>query len=112
MPIVNLAESNRRSFSLTIWLSAFFSPTVYFLLLLFADRFHFAAPPEIVVASLFFLIPLVALVVCESMVWSSRMTVARKVGWMLITLVAMLLQFGILLAIVIVAITAAIGYAQ
>ncbi|MFA6564748.1 MAG: hypothetical protein WCV00_22770 [Verrucomicrobiia bacterium] len=89
--------------SLMVWLSAFFSPTVYFLLLLLADRFHVPSPPEIFVASLFYLIPVAALLVCESVVWSSSMAVARKIGWMLFTLVAMLLQFGILLAIMITA---------
>src|SRR5262245_35554873 len=98
--------------SLAVWFSAFISPTVYFLLLLFADRFHVPAPPEIVVASLCFLIPFVALLVCECAVWSSSMTVARKIAWMLFTLVAMLLQFGILLVIIIAAIGAAIGYAH
>ena len=89
--------------SLTVWLSAFFSPTVYFLLLLFADRFHVPSPPEILVASLFYLIPAVALLVCGSVVWLASMTVARKIGWMLFTLFAMLLQTGILLAIIIMA---------
>jgi hypothetical protein len=90
--------------SLTVWLSVFFSPTVYFLLLLLADRFHIVrSPPEIFVASLFYLIPLIALLVCGSVVWLSSMRAARKIGWMLFTLFAMLLQFGILLAIIIMA---------
>lgn len=89
--------------SLAVWLSAFFSPTVYFLLLLLADRFHVPSPPDIFVASLFYLIPPVALLVCASVVWLSSMTVARKIAWMLFTLFAMLLQIGILLAIIIMA---------
>jgi hypothetical protein len=84
-------------------LSAFFSPAVYFLLLVLGDRFFLPSPPEIFVASLFYLIPPVALLVCGSAVWLSSMTVARKIGWMLFTLVAMLLQFGILLAIIMTA---------
>jgi hypothetical protein len=89
--------------SLTLWFSAFFSPTLYFLLLILADRFFIPSPPEILVASLFYLIPPVALLVCGSVLWFSSLTVARKIGWMLFTLFAMLLQFGILLAIMIVA---------
>src|SRR5438270_9971181 len=89
--------------SLTVWLSAFFSPPLYFLLLLLADRFHIPSPPESIVASLFYLIPAVALLVCGSVVWLSSMTLARRVGWMLFTLFAMLLQTGILLAIIITA---------
>ena len=89
--------------SLAVWLSAFFSPTVYFLLLLLADSFHVPSPPDVFVASLFYLIPVVALLVCASVVWLSSMTAARKIGWMLFTLFAMLLQAGILLAIMITA---------
>ena len=106
------ANTGNRIPALAVWLCAFFSPTAYFLLLLFADRFHVAAPPEILVASLFFLIPVAALLVCGYIVWSSSKTFARKIGWMLFTLVAMLLQFGVLLVIIIAAISAAIGYAQ
>ena len=89
--------------SLAVWLSAFVSPTVYFLLLLLADRFDVPSPPDVLVASLFYLIPPVALLLSESVVWWSGLTVARKVGWMLFTLLAMLLQVGILLAIIVMA---------
>jgi hypothetical protein len=89
--------------SLTVWLLAFSSPTVYFLLLLLADRFHVPSPPESFVASLSYLIPAGALLVCGSVVWLSSMTVARRTGWMLFTLLAMLLQTGILLAIIMTA---------
>jgi hypothetical protein len=106
------ANTRKRISGLAVWFCAFFSPTAYFLLLLSADRFHVAAPPEILVASLFFLMPVVALLVCGYVVWVSSKTIARRIGWMLFTLVAMLLQFGILLVIVITALTAAIGYAQ
>ena len=94
--------------TLAIWLCAFLSPSVYFLLLLLADSFHFGLRiPEAFVASLFLLIPACALLVCESVVWSARMTTARKIGWMLFTLLAIFLQSGIIIAIVI----AATGYA-
>jgi hypothetical protein len=89
--------------SLAVWLSALFGPTAYFLLLLLADSFHFPAPPDAFVATLFYLIPLAALLVSESVVWCSSMAVPRKMGWMLLTLIAMLLQIGVLFAIIIVA---------
>jgi hypothetical protein len=97
---------------LGLWLLAFFSPTLYFLLLLLGDRFHVTPPPEKIVGLLFYVIPLVALLVCERAVWlSDVMTgrkVGRKVGWMLLTLLAMLLQFGVILAIIV----SATGYVQ
>jgi hypothetical protein len=105
-------NSSKRISSLAVWLCAFFSPTAYFLLLVCVDRFHVAAPPEILVASLFFLIPIVALLICGRVVWLLSQTIARKIGWMLFTLVAMLLQFSVLLVIINAAIGAATGYAQ
>jgi hypothetical protein len=98
--------------ALAVWLCAFFSPTGYFLLLILANRFHVSAPPEILVAALFVAIPVIALLVCGYVVWSSSKTMARRIGWMAFTLVAMLLQAGVLLVIIITAISAAIGYAQ
>jgi hypothetical protein len=89
--------------SLAVWLLAFLSPTVYFLLLLLADRFHVRAPPEQLVAALLYLIPLGALLVCESVAWLSTSTVARRAGWMLFTLFGILLQFGCVLAIIVMA---------
>ena len=86
--------------SLAVGLPAFFSPTVYFLLLMLLDRFHAKSLPDNFVASLFYLIPAIALLVCGSVVWLSSMTIARKTGWMLFTLFAMLLQIGALLAII------------
>jgi hypothetical protein len=44
--------------------------------------------------------------------WSCSNTVGRKVGWMLFTLLAMLLQFAVILAVLRVILVAAIGYAQ
>jgi hypothetical protein len=92
-------------------LSAFLSPTAYFLLLLLANKFQINLP-QTVAWSLFFLIPLVALLICGSVVWYCSKTVVRKIGWMLFTLLAMLLQFAIILAILRVILVAAIGYAQ
>lgn len=89
---------------LTVCAIAFLSPSAYFLLLLLADRFHFfPSPPEFLVVSLFYFFPAAALLVCGTAVWSSGMAAARKFRWMAITLVAMLLQFGFLLALMITA---------
>ena len=98
--------------STVVWLSAFLSPTAYFLLLLLASKLQIPNLPETLVWSLFFLIPVVALLICESVVWSCSKTVGRKIGWMLFTLLAMLLQFGIVLAILRTMLVTAIGYAQ
>ena len=97
---------------MVVWLSAFLTPTAYFLLILFAKTLHIPSPPATFVWSLFFLIPVVALLVCESVVWSCSKTVGRKIGWMLFTLLAMLLQFAIILVILRVILVTAIGYAQ
>jgi hypothetical protein len=99
-------------FSVGGWLSVFLSPSCYFLLILLADRFHIPSPPEALVWSLFFLIPLVALAICESAVWSRSKTLGRKIGWMAFTLLAMLLQFGSILVILRAILVARIGYAQ
>src|SRR6267154_1982893 len=96
--------------STLVWLSAFLSPTAFFLLLLLANKFQVPSLPATLVWSLFFLIPLVALLICESVVWSCSKTVGRKIGWMLFTLIAMLLQFGIILVILQIILVTAIGY--
>lgn len=98
--------------SVVVWLSAFFSPTAYFLLLLLANTFQIPSPPATFVWSLFFLVPVVALLVCESVVWHCSKTVGRKIGWMLFTLLAMLLQFAIVLVILRAIVVTTIGYVQ
>ena len=97
--------------STVVWLTAFLSPTAYFLLLLLAGKFQIKVP-ETLVGSLFFLIPVVALIICESVVWSCRKTVGRKIGWMLFTLLAILLQCGIILVILRAILLTMIGYVQ
>ena len=94
-----------------VWLSAFLSPTACFLLLLLANKLKINLP-EPLVWSLFFVVPVVALLICESAVWSCRKTVGRTIGWMLFTLLAMLLQFGIILAILRAILVTTIGYVQ
>jgi len=56
--------------------------------------------------------PVAALLIWRAVVWRSQMTVSGKVGWLIFTLVGMLLQCALLLFIIVSAITAAIGYAQ
>lgn len=95
--------------SVTAWLGAFVSPTVYFLVLMIADRFHVPRNlPEGFIASLFYLVPLLALLICVSVVWRSGTTVPCKIAWMVLTLFAMVIQFCVILAIIV----AATGYAQ
>jgi hypothetical protein len=62
--------------------------------------------------SLLFLVPAVALLVCESVVCSCSKTVGRKIGWMLFTLLAMSLQFGMILAILRAILVTRIAYVQ
>ena len=80
--------------------------------MLLANKFQIPSLPAKFVWSLFLLVPAVALLICETVVWSSSKTVGRKIGWMLFTLLAMLLQFGIILVILRMVIVTAIGYAQ
>jgi hypothetical protein len=98
--------------STVVWLSAFLSPTAYFLLLLLARKLQIQALPEAFVGSLFFVIPVVALLICEWVVWMHSKTVPRKILWMLFTLLGMLLQFALLVAILRAVLIALIGYAQ
>jgi hypothetical protein len=76
------------------------------------NKFQIPSLPAMLVWSLFFLIPAVALLICEVLVWSYSRTVGRKIGWMLFTLLAMLFQFGIILVILRMMIVTAIGYVQ
>jgi len=92
-------------------LSAFLSPTAYFFLMLLANKFQINLPKTFAL-SLFFLMPVVALLICESVVWSCSKTVGRRIGWMLFTLLAMLLQFAIILAILRAILVTTIGYVQ
>jgi hypothetical protein len=98
---------------MAIWLFAFSSPTVYFLLVLLADRSQFFPHlPAAFVVSLFCFILAAALVVCESIVWTAPITAAPKIGWMAFTLLAILLQFGIIVVIIRAILITAIALAQ
>ncbi|HET9804949.1 MAG TPA: hypothetical protein VFP96_17040 [Candidatus Acidoferrum sp.] len=94
-----------------VWLCAFLSPTFYFLLLLLANKFQIRLSQAFAL-SLFFLVPVIALLSCEWAVWSCSKTVGRRIGWMLCTLLAMLIQCAIILAVLRAILVAAIGYAQ
>ena len=98
--------------SAAIWLAVFLSPTGYFLLLIIADSWQLPAPPESLVVALFCLIPIGALLVCGSVAWMSKLNLRWRVGWLVVTVFGMLVQFGILFVIVVAAITAAIAPAQ
>jgi hypothetical protein len=98
--------------SAAIWLAMILSPTAYFLSLLIADRLQAPAPPERLVVALFCLIPFVALLVCGTVVWLSKLTARWRVGWLVLTVLAMSLQLGILFVIIVSAISAVIAPAQ
>jgi hypothetical protein len=98
--------------SVPVWLAAFLSPTAYVLLLMIVDRMHVPAPPDGFVVLLFCLIPVVALLACGTVVWRSKMSVAWRLGGLVVTVLAMLLQCGVWYVIIVSAITAAIAPAQ
>ena len=95
-----------------VWLSAFLSPTACFLLLLVANKLQIPNLLAKLLLSVGLLIPVVALLICEWVAWSCGKTVGGKFGWMLFTLLAMLLQFAVLLVILRAILVATIGYAQ
>src|SRR5512137_2429809 len=86
--------------SVAVWLAVLLSPTGYILLLMILRRSQLPAPPESIVVSLFCLIPVMALLVCGTVVWRSKMRVSWRVGWLLLTVLAMLLQISVLIAII------------
>jgi len=73
--------------------------------LLFWHRLQLPAPPAAVVVALFRLIPVVALWVCSRVVWRKK----PGAGWLALTVLAMALQVGLLLLIIVSAITVAIS---
>ncbi len=97
---------------MVVWLSAFLSPSACFLLLLLGNKLQIPNLLAKFLLLLFFLIPVIALLICESVAWSCSRTVGRKIGWMLFTLLAMLLQFGIILVVLRTILVTTIGYAQ
>ena len=83
-----------------VWLAAFLSPSACFLLILLASKSQtvMLPGPEAVVA-LFLLVVAGALVVCEWVAWSCSRTVGWRIGWMVFTVVAVGLQFAVILVI-------------
>ena len=98
--------------SAAVWLAVFLSPSAYFLLLVFWNRLRVPAPPAGFVVALFCLIPVVALLVCGTVVWRKKLTAGWRVGWLVLTVLAMALQVGVLLVIIVSAITVAISLPQ
>lgn len=92
--------------SAAIWLAAFLSPTGYFLFLMLAESWQLPAPPEGVVVALFLLIPVVALLLCGAVAWLSNLQLRWRVGWLALTVLAMLLQCGGLFLVIVSAIAA------
>lgn len=91
--------------SLALWLGVFLSPTAYFIFLVAWARSSLPAPTSGFVVASFCLIPLVALWVCGSMLWRKT----RRIGGVVLTVLAMALQIGFLLFIVVSAVTVAIS---
>jgi len=76
------------------------------------NRSQVPAPPGGFVVALFCLIPVVALLVCGTVVWRTRLRASWRVGLLVLTVLAMALQVGVLLVIIVSAITAAISLPQ
>jgi len=95
---------------LPVWLLAFFSPTVYFVSFLLANRSHLAPnlPGEFYI-TLFFLTLAGALFICVGMSWAAKMTLTCKIGLTVFTSLGLMLQFGVIVVIlqaILIAITA------
>ena len=98
--------------SLMVWLFSLASPTLYCLLVLLLGRAEVPDSLKPIILLLFLLVPVAALIICESLVWRSTMTVAWKMGWFLFTLLVILLQLAVLVFIVRAILIAATAYAQ
>ena len=58
------------------------------LLIIILDRLEVPALPEGLVALLFCLVPVVALLACGTVVWHSKFTLVRRVGGLVLTVLA------------------------
>lgn len=95
--------------SALVWVSVLLSPTLYFVLLLLAGGLRL---PELLLQAgwvLLPVVPLAALINCGSVVWSHSQTTGGRVGGTLLTLLAILLQCGMLFVVLYVAIVTAIS---
>ena len=108
-----LIPQHRRSLpvwlSAAVWLAVLLSPTGYVLSVVTLCKLQMPAPPEWFVVALFCLIPVVALLFCGTVVWLSKLRVRWRVGWLVLTVLAMLFQVGTLVVIIVSAITVAIS---
>lgn len=91
-----------------IWLLVFLSPTGYVLLLWMISAWQLPPPPAELILFLFCAIPMVALLVCGTMVWRLQMTFWWRVAGMVAFVLAMLVQCGIWLLILISVIASAL----
>ena len=98
--------------SAPVWLAVYLSPTAYLLLLMIMSRLQVPDPIGRFAVLLFCFVPVVAMLVCGTMVWRSRTTLRWRVGGLVLTTLGMLLQCGILFVIIISAIAVAIAPAQ
>ncbi len=92
-----------------MWLAVLLSPTAYVVFVVALCRLRMPVPPQSVVVALFCLIPVVALLVCAGVVWLSKLRVPWRVAWLVLTVLAMLFQVGVLLVIIVSAVTVAIS---
>ncbi len=95
--------------SLAIWFATLLSPTAYVLAVICLSRLQLAAPPAWFVVGLSCVIPVAALIVCSTVAWLSQTRRSWRVGWLVLTIAAIPLQVGMLVVIIVSAITAAIS---
>ena len=95
--------------SLAIWLVTLLSPTACVVAVICLSRWQLPAPPVWLLVVLSCLVTLAAVVVCSTVAWLSQTRLSWRVGWLLLTLVAIPLQIGLLVVIIASAITAAIS---
>ena len=95
-----------------VWLAAFLSPSAFFLLIILLSNSRAINPAEMVVWALFVLVPAGALMVCEWVAWSCSRTVRWRIGWMVFTLVALGVQFAVIVVILRAILVATISYGQ
>jgi hypothetical protein len=89
--------------NLALALPAFFSPSIVFLSLMLADRAGLKAPPDALVASLFYVTPPLGLLACGLAVWLAPLAPRLKVVAFTVATGAMVVQFALLLALMVAA---------
>ncbi len=77
-----------------------------------ANAMRVSVPPAGLVVGLFCFVPVVALLVCGTIVWLSKMSTGKRVGGLALTVLGMTLQVGVWYVIIVAAITAMIASAQ